>query len=148
MAGRLGGDEDEIIADINVTPLVDIMLVLLIIFMVTATYIINPSIKVNLPKAASGDQTENSMLAIVMDKDQQLFLNGKPTNEAQLVAAVQNARQSKAEVHAIISADQAVSHGAVIRLIDLIKLNGVSHFAININPALRTGEPPTPTGGP
>lgn len=148
MAGRLGGDEDEIIADINVTPLVDIMLVLLIIFMVTATYIINPSIKVNLPKAASGEQTESSTLAIVMDKDSQLFLNGKPTTEEQLIAAVKTAHQTKADVQAIISADKDISHGAVIRLIDLIKLNGVTHFAINIDPALRNASPPTPAGGP
>lgn len=148
MAGRLGGDEDEIIADINVTPLVDIMLVLLIIFMVTATYIINPSIKVNLPKAASGEQTESSTLAIVMDKNSQLFLNGKPSTEEQLIAAVKTARQTKADVQAIISADKDVSHGAVIRLIDLIKLNGVTHFAINIDPALRNAPPSTPAGGP
>lgn len=148
MAGRLGGDEDEIIADINVTPLVDIMLVLLIIFMVTATYIINPSIKVNLPKAASGEQTESSTLAIVMDKNSQLFLNGKPSTEEQLIAAVKTARQTKADVQAIISADKDVSHGAVIRLIDLIKLNGVTHFAINIDPALRNALPSTPAGGP
>jgi len=133
MASKLGGDEDEILADINVTPLVDIMLVLLIIFMVTATYIINPSIKVDLPKAASGDETQASTIAVVLDKREQLFLNGQPTTELELIDAVKAARARKEDAQAIISADKSVSHGAVIHLIDIIKVNGITHFALNID---------------
>lgn len=132
MASKLGGEEDEIMADINVTPLVDIMLVLLIIFMVTATYIVNPSIKVDLPKAASGDETQTSTLALVLDKSGQLYLNGKAASEQEVANAVKVAHALKEDAQAIISADKTVSHGAVIHLIDLIKVNGVSRFALNI----------------
>ena len=58
MAAKLGGNDDDPIVDINITPLVDIILVVLIIFMVTATYIMEPSIKVSLPEAATGEATE------------------------------------------------------------------------------------------
>lgn len=138
MAAKLDGNDDDIIADINVTPLVDIMLVLLIIFMVTATYIMNPSIKVDLPKAVTGDDTQASTLAVVLDKTGALYLNGQPTTEAALADAVRLAKATRADTQAIISADLDASHGAVIHLIDLIKLNGVSRFAINIDPAART----------
>lgn len=142
MASRLGGEEDEIITEINVTPLVDIMLVLLIIFMVTATYIVNPSIKVDLPKAATGDETQTSTLSVVLEKSGQLYLNGQATSEDELASAVRAAKAQKEDVQAIVSADKEVSHGAVIRLIDLVKLNGVTRFALNIDPASRAEAPP------
>ena len=78
MAG-IASDSDDEITGINVTPLVDVMLVLLIILMVTATYIVNRSINVNLPKADTGennDKTKN--LAFVLDAKNQLYLDGKP----------------------------------------------------------------------
>ena len=67
----MGGDDDEGIVDINITPFVDIILVVLIIFMVTATYIVEESIKVNLPEAATGEATEDISLAISMDAAKQ-----------------------------------------------------------------------------
>ena len=148
MAAKLEGDDDDIIADINVTPLVDIMLVLLIIFMVTATYIMNPSIKVDLPKAVTGDDTQASTLAIVLEKSGALYLNGKPITEQALADAVRLAKATKPDTQAIISADLQSSHGEVIHLIDLIKLNGVSRFAINIDPAARTLKEQEPAGEP
>ena len=81
MAAKLGGDEDSPIVDINITPFVDIILVVLIIFMVTATYIVKQSIKVNLPDAATGDSSEDSSLAITLDENKQLFLNGEPISQ-------------------------------------------------------------------
>ena len=77
MAAKLGGDDDEGIVDINITPFVDIILVVLIIFMVTATYIVEESIKVNLPEAATGEATEDISLAISMDAAKQMYLDGE-----------------------------------------------------------------------
>ena len=79
MAAKLGGDDDEGIVDINITPFVDIILVVLIIFMVTATYIVEESIKVNLPEAATGEATEDISLAISMDAAKQMYLDGDET---------------------------------------------------------------------
>ena len=136
MASKLGEEDDSIIADINVTPLVDVTLVLLIIFMVTATLIVAPSIPVDLPKAATGEETQNSTLAVVLTRDGKLYLNGQLTTETDLADAVRREQRANPGVQAIISADKDVSHGHVIRLIDLIKLNGVNRFAINIDPAV------------
>jgi len=141
MASKLGGEDEDAIVDINITPFVDIVLVVLIIFMVTATYIVEQSIKINLPSAATGEATESSSLAITLDSEKQLFLNGEPTTEEQLRTAIQTAKtesQQKtppADVVCLIGADHSVSHGDVVRIIDLVKQEGVAKFAINIDPA-------------
>ena len=135
MAGHLQDQDDEI-TGINVTPLVDVMLVLLIIFMVTTTYIVNRTIEVNLPKAESGTtQPQTQNLAFVLDKDSHLFLDGKPISFADLSAQVALAKEKSkdpSKLQALITADQKTPHGDVIRLIDQVKKNGISEFAINV----------------
>ena len=128
----LGGNDDEIISSINVTPLVDITLVLLIIFMVTATYIVTPSIKVELPKAANSEQSAPSTVAIVIGKDGRYFLNAKEVKEQALIKEVTAAFGANPDLQAIISADRQVMHGLVVHIIDVIKGIGVSKFAISI----------------
>ena len=131
---RLGGD-DEGMTEINILPLVDIILVVLIIFMVTTSYIVSPSIKVNLPDAATGDATAPSSLAITVTKDGQLLLDGVPTDEPALRAAVRAAKADNPELVCLIAGDQDARHGDVTHLIDLVKQEGVAKFAINIDPA-------------
>lgn len=143
MAAKLGGDEDGPIVDINVTPLVDIVLVLLIIFMVTATYIVKPSIKVNLPEAATGEPTDGSSLGLHMDKNGDLSLNGEEIEEAPLRHAIREAVAENNEVVCLIAADKDVPHGEVVGLMDLIRQEGVARFAINISP--KEMPPPTPS---
>lgn len=123
------------ITDINVTPLVDIMLVLLIVFMVTTTYIVNPSIKVDLPKAASGSDTVQTTLALSLDTGGSLYLNGEATQEAAVEAFIKSELPKNADLQAVIAADKAVPHGTVVRLIDLVKRAGVRRFAINVEAA-------------
>jgi biopolymer transport protein ExbD len=148
MAAKLGGDDDDAIVDINITPFVDIILVVLIIFMVTATYIVKQSIKVNLPEAATGEATENSSLGITIDADRTLFLDGQPVTEDQLRSAIQAekaaAEQNDADVVCLIAADHTVSHGEVVHLIDLVKQEGIAKFAINIDPIAEAQEGETP----
>lgn len=125
-------DGGRMITEINVTPLVDIMLVLLIVFMVTTTYIVNPSIKVDLPKAASGSETVQSTLALSLDTSGTLYLNGEASGEAAVEAFIAKELPGNADLQAVIAADQAVPHGQVVRLIDLVKKAGVRRFAINV----------------
>src|SRR3954464_5756138 len=77
MGAQLGGDDDAPIAEINVVPLVDIILVVLIIFMVTAPLVLKPSIDINLPKASTGDATPTTPLNVTVTKDGHIMLNGK-----------------------------------------------------------------------
>jgi biopolymer transport protein ExbD len=134
------------ITDINVTPLVDITLVLLIIFMVTTTYIVNPSIKVDLPKAVSGSDQARSTLALTLTKDGQLYLNGDLSDEAQVARQIATELPKNPELQAIIAADKVVAHGSVVHIIDLVKRAGVRKFAINVDssvtPSSSHGEKP------
>ncbi|MBI5528908.1 MAG: biopolymer transporter ExbD [Deltaproteobacteria bacterium] len=132
MGAAAGGNDEEAITGINVTPLVDITLVLLIIFMVTATYIVTPSIKVELPKAANSEQSAPSTAAIVIGKDGKYYLNAKEVTEPELVKAVSDAYAANNDLQAIISADKLVYHGSVVHVIDVVKGIGVAKFAISI----------------
>ena len=126
-------EAEEGLNDINVTPLVDIMLVLLIIFMVTTTYIVAPSIEIELPEASSGAPTETSMLGLMLSANGILLLNGDETTEDGLRAFIRSPDSGDPEeLQAIIAADRECRHGDVVHLIDLIKQEGVIQFAINI----------------
>lgn len=124
-------DNDDIISDINVTPFVDIVLVLLIIFMVTATYIVSRAIPVDLPKAASGEDITTT-LALTLTKNGDLYLDGRKVGENEVKRAIGSARRNNREARAVIAADKEVAHGRVVRIIDLVRRQGVSRFAINI----------------
>ena len=134
-------DSGRMITDINVTPLVDITLVLLIIFMVTTTYIVNPSIKVELPKAASGTEQTRTTLGLTLTKEGVLYLNGEPSDDAGLVRAIAAELPGNPDLQAIIAADKVVPHGSGVHLIDLVKRAGVRKFAINVDSAYQSGAP-------
>jgi biopolymer transport protein TolR len=134
-------EEDGLLGDINVTPLVDISLVLLIIFMVAAPMMVtSPSIKVELPKAASGDEAQKTTVALSLQRDPaggyQLFLNGQKTAEEEVRAALLSLVQRNPEVQAIVAADKGISYGDVMHVVDLVKLVGVHKFALDVDPAL------------
>ncbi len=140
MAG--GGRQRGLITDINVTPLVDIMLVLLIIFMLTAHLIAKQAIEVQLPKAAPSTEVTPTTLAVTLAREGQIYLNGVATDPAALRAAVQAAVAKDPKTQVMIAGDKHVSHGHVVWVIDLVKSLGVTSFAIQIDPAGLT--PPTP----
>ncbi len=123
-----------IISDINVTPLVDIMLVLLIIFMLTASVIARQAIEVELPKAATGSTPPPTTLAVTLSREGKLFLNGEAIGPNALRNAVAVAVKKDSKAQAIIAADKMTSHGRVVWVIDVVKHAGIASFAINIDP--------------
>ncbi len=132
MAGATKRNDDDIITDINVTPFVDVCLVLLIIFMVTATYIVAQSIPVDLPEAGTGEDVVTTF-ALTLTKDGDLFLDGRKTDEARVKQSIRKAKKENEDVRVIIAADKAIAHGKVVHVIDLIRKEGVAKFAINID---------------
>ena len=130
---KMSSDSQDAISDINVVPLVDIILVVLIIFMVTAPMIMKPSINVNLPKTASGENTAATQLSIVMTTDGKVLLNGTAATDEAISAKAKEEFTKNPEIQAIISADKDVVHGRVMTIIDLIKLAGVKKFAFSID---------------
>ena len=130
-AGRQRG----LITDINVTPLVDIMLVLLIIFMLTAHLIARQAIEIQLPKASQSSTANPTTLAITLTREGRMYLNGAETTPAALRTAVQSAIAKDPKTQAIIAGDKNVSHGRVVWVLDVVKSLGVTSFAIQIDPA-------------
>lgn len=126
-------DLDDSISDINVVPLVDIILVVLIIFMVTAPMLLKPSINVNLPKAASGEATTKTQLNISISATGVLSLNGAVANEENIKEKALELVKANPEIQAVIAADKDVPHGRVVSIIDIVKTAGVKKFAISID---------------
>ena len=125
-------DNDEEITGINVTPLVDVVLVLLIIFMVTANFIVRETVEVDLPRAANGGETVQGLINVVIDKEGKLFLDGAELAEEELSRKVSEAVTKDKDTRAIISADQSLPYGRVMHLIDVVKGQGIAKFALNI----------------
>lgn len=132
MAFQVHETDDDVIASINIVPFVDIVLVLLIIFMLTSAAIVRASIQVDLPSAASAGSGVTSTLNLVLTKDGALFLDGQPTTHKALAAHVAHAAWKDRDLQAVISADTGVDYGSVVKLIDLVKSNGVKTFALNL----------------
>lgn len=124
---------DEPISGINVTPLVDVVLVLLVVMMVTATYIASRSIPVDLPSGKTGEAAQ-APLAISVDKAGAIYLDGTKLDEPLLRARLASARSKNKELRAVIAADGNVSHRQVVRVIDLLRQEHIVRFGINVNP--------------
>lgn len=132
MAGGARFEEEDIITDINITPFVDVMLVLLVIFMVTATYIVAQSIPVDLPEAGTGEDVVTT-LAITITEDGAMYLDGEKVDEGKLRETIRRTRKDNPDLRVIIAADQRIEHGVVVHVIDLVRKLGVAKFAINID---------------
>jgi len=124
------------IVGINVTPMVDVVLVLLVIMMVTATYIVAQSFNVELPKTASSDAPSSDVPRVVtIEKGDRLSWNDAPLDEATLKTKLHDAAVADAEANVVIRADRAVAHGTVMHVIDLAKLAGISKFSLDVEVA-------------
>src|SRR5579863_8646009 len=127
-------DVDAEITGINVTPLVDITLVLLIIFMVTAKIIVSQSVPLDLPKAATGTDVQ-TVFSIVMASNGSAQVDSRPIpNDDAILAIARDAHAKNAELRAVIKADAAVPHGRVIHVLDLLKQAGVAKIAFGVTP--------------
>lgn len=133
MAGPVGGSDDEPIAAINVVPLVDIILVVLIIFMVTAPLVLKPTIDINLPKASSGDaQAAPTPLNIAVSRDGAISLNGQTSTLADVTAYASKIAQEKPDTAAILQADRSVTLETLTSVIDVVKSAGIKKVAFSI----------------
>lgn len=117
------------IVGINVTPMVDVVLVLLVIMMVAANYIVSQSMNVDLPKAANGDGGATSLAVVTIGATGALRWNDSPVQETELVGKF---KELSEDTNLVISADAAASHGVVMHVMDLAKGQGLTHFAIAV----------------
>ncbi len=134
MAGQ-GEDEDGLISGINVTPLVDVTLVLLIIFMVTAKIIVSQGMPMDLPKAATGENIQ-TIFSVELTADGQTRVDSKKVpNDDAIGKLAKRARGEHPDLRAVIRADRKVEHGRVIHVLDLLKQNGVAKIAFAVTPS-------------
>lgn len=120
------------IVGINVTPMVDVVLVLLVIMMVSAHYIVSQSIKVKLPKAVNSDGSAASPTTVIITDKGVRMLEGAPVTDAQLTAAFEKASGADPDANLVVTADAATDHGQVMGVIDLARSAGIQNFAINV----------------
>jgi biopolymer transport protein ExbD len=132
MAGTLKAGKKGMITEINVTPMVDVVLVLLVIMMVSATYIVSKSLKVELPKTANGADSVQSLAAVTIAKGGGVFYNQQPISESDLAGKLREAHTKNPDVNLIVSADKEVPHGQVVHVIDVARGEGIFKFAINV----------------
>jgi biopolymer transport protein ExbD len=126
-------DDGEGINDINITPFVDVVLVLLVIFMVTAPAMIKESLKVNLPKTLTSDiTTKTASVGIAITKEGQVLLNGKLMGPESLQNELSTIAKNAPETNFLISADTDTRHGEVVRMIDMLKKNNLNRFALQV----------------
>src|SRR5450432_424848 len=134
MAGGTNNDDDGLIAGINVTPLVDITLVLLIIFMVTAKIIVSQSLPLDLPKAAAGQDIQ-MVFGLELHANGDTVIDGKKVaSDDAILPLAKEAQARNPELRAVIRADTTVQHGRVIRALDLLKQAGVAKIAFGVSP--------------
>lgn len=135
MAAATSGSDEEIMSSINITPLVDIFLVLLIIFMITSSVVDQKSIPVNLPKAAHAGTEAPKASGLLLDKDHRLFLDGELKDSAQIADLLRLAVATDEDHQVLIGADQDLPYREVVGVIDLIRGAGVRKYALKVTRA-------------
>jgi biopolymer transport protein ExbD len=132
MAAGAGRGEEDAITGINVVPLVDIVLVLLIIFMMTASIIVAPSVKIELPTVSKADQPPPRNLHFVMDVTGAIYLDDRRIEKQEILPLVKQRVAENPDVQVLVSADKQVPYGDVVEVLDLVREGGVTKFAISV----------------
>ena len=125
------GDDDEI-SNINITPMVDVILVLLVIFMVTANFLKKESININLPKVQAADPNVKKSTQLAITRDGKLVLEGKSVSEKELFANLEREAKFRANMRVTLSADENLSYGTITKLMGVIRKAGVSQIALSV----------------
>lgn len=125
-------DNDGPITGINVTPLVDIILVVLIIFMATAPLIHNRAMKVDLPKAAKHEKAATEALQVVYNAQKEITLSGRRVSEEQLGAELKMLAGKTEELRVALRADRNLPYGDIVQLLDVVRGSGVRKIGLEV----------------
>jgi biopolymer transport protein ExbD len=125
-------DDEGPVASINIVPFVDVVLVLLVIFMLTSATIVRAGLEVDLPRAASAGSRVESTINLILTADGALWFNGEVVASHAEAGRRIRAAAGDPKTRAVITADRGVPYGSVVELIDLVKLNGVTTFALDV----------------
>jgi biopolymer transport protein ExbD len=136
--GGFGSDPtDELVTGVNITPIVDVALVLLVVFLVTSSLIVSKSIQVEVPRAATGAETPVGLLALVVTSAGDLYVNGQPARLDDIPRAVSEARRRidpGQRLTGFVSADVAAPYGRFAEVVDRLRQEGVTDIALDTKP--------------
>ena len=125
-------DEGSTFSSINITPFVDVMLVLLVIFMITAPLLVKDLIDIKLPKTTTSDGQKSETIGIAINKEAQILLEGRLVDDENLKIIIQEKIKLNPDLQGVISADVNLPYGKVVHVIDVLKLAGLEKFAVQI----------------
>jgi len=128
----LPNEEDDLITAINITPLVDIFLVLLIIFMITSTIVTQQQIPLNNPKAAHAGTKAPEAMGLTIDRNGILYLDGKLMDSASVFRHLKHSSSINPEFQVLIAADSQLTYQKVINAIDLVRAAGINKYALKV----------------
>jgi len=131
MALLPGGDDDEI-GYINITPMVDVLLVLLVIFMVTANFLKSESVNINLPKVNAADPNVAQSVQISITRNGELLMEGITVTENKMVEKLSRESKNRPNMRVTLSADERLSYGTIARAMGLIRQSGVTRIALSV----------------
>jgi biopolymer transport protein ExbD len=131
MAAQSGGEDNEI-SNINITPMVDIMLVLLVIFMVTANFLKKESININLPKVGASDPNVAQSVQVSMTKDGKILYEGAETSREKMIAKLTGEVKFRPNMRVTLSADEQLPYGNIAKVMGMIRKSGVSKIALSV----------------
>ena len=132
MAMAAGSNEDEVIDGINITPMVDVILVLLVIFMVTANFLKKESININLPKVQAADPNVSQSVQVALTRDGKILLEGQTITEEKLISTLERDIKFRPNMRLTLSVDEKLAYGTIMKLMGVIRKSGVSRVALSV----------------
>jgi biopolymer transport protein TolR len=131
MAVQSGGDDEEI-GNINITPMVDVILVLLVIFMVTANFLKKESININLPKVAAADPNIAESKQVALTRDNKILFEGKEVTLQSLIRNLERDAKIQPNMRLTLSADEKLPYGKITEIMGYIRKAGVTRIALSV----------------
>ncbi len=116
---------------INLTPLIDVLFILIIFFAVSSTFLEQPGIELDLPKAKSSEGHTTQRVIIYVDKDQNIFLNDNIVSINNLIDEVKKLSDIREDKSIVVKADAGVPHGLVITIMDLLRQQGIYKIVVS-----------------
>ena len=127
-----GSNEDEVIDGINITPMVDVILVLLVILRVTANFLKKESININLPKVQAADPNVSQSVQVALTRDGKILLEGQTITEEKLISTLERDIKFRPNMRLTLSADEKLAYGTIMKLMGVIRKSGVSRVALSV----------------
>lgn len=129
---------------LDLTPLIDVVLMLVIFFMLTTTFVLSPGVQVDLPQGSSLQKPRESDAIITITKDGAVYFQDAQVSLETLQAVLQRAKSQQPRLRVVIKADTLVQHGRVVEIMDIAKLVGIERLAIATAPAQAAQQPSGP----